>query len=169
MNIASFYKSVTQATGPFAVAPAAPVSFPAWLSGPFILGIQVYSSNLLDVVLRILSTPGNQIFPDRSKVMDAARLNPTWEWFHPISTTLLPLRLFVEGGPMGTPEITVELGNKNASTAADVVVNLVVDSKPPDEVTLELLREIPLAFGGLYLIYLLRKPEPGERTARQGP
>jgi hypothetical protein len=28
--------------------------------------------------------------------------------------------------------------------------------------SLELLREIPLAFGGLYLIYLLRKPAAGE-------
>jgi len=35
--------------------------------------------------------------------------------------------------------------------------------------SLELQREIPLGFGGLYLLYLLRKPGPGESTPRRGP
>lgn len=35
--------------------------------------------------------------------------------------------------------------------------------------SLKLVREIPLGFGGLYLLYLLRKPGPGESTPRRGP
>jgi ubiquinone/menaquinone biosynthesis C-methylase UbiE len=35
--------------------------------------------------------------------------------------------------------------------------------------SLELLREIPLAFGGLYLLYLLRKPAPGGGAPRPNP
>jgi len=35
--------------------------------------------------------------------------------------------------------------------------------------SLELLREIPLAFGGLYVIYLLRKPATGGNAAGRKP
>jgi len=35
--------------------------------------------------------------------------------------------------------------------------------------SLELLREIPLGFGGLYFLYLLRKPAPGGGAPRRGP
>jgi len=35
--------------------------------------------------------------------------------------------------------------------------------------SLELIREIPLGFGGLYFLYLLRKPAPGGGAPRRGP
>ena len=36
----------------------------------------------------------------------------------------------------------------------------------PEKTSLELVREIPLGFGGLYLLYLLRKP--GEARGQGG-
>ncbi len=140
MNLVNLELIAIKATGPFAATPAAPLSFPMRLAGPFILGIQISTSDPADTAFRI--TCGGQIFPDPvSQWVGQAGATPLDRWYRPASDAMIPVRIFVPGEG-GLPNATLEVANKDATTDATVIVTLIVSAKPPDEMTLELLREM---------------------------
>jgi hypothetical protein len=144
MNITPIQRQVAANTGPFATIPADPVRIPVSLPGPFVMGLQVYSSNPLDTAMRIMQRPGMLLFPDpQGRVLVADRLTAVSQWYVPIGSNWMDLRIVVDAaGAGGVCEVEIELGNKHASTAADVVINILAAANPPDEYTLELLRQM---------------------------
>lgn len=141
MNLLNFYRSVAISTGPFAATPSAALAVPLKLSGPFILGIQILTSDRLDTAFRLV-TGGAQLFPDPvSQVVSQAGLAPGDRWYRPASDAMVPVRIVVPGEG-GLPNATFELANADAAAAADVFVSLIVAARPPDAMTLELLNEM---------------------------
>lgn len=142
MNVLSIYRSVPANTGPFAATPSPALVVPIRLPGPFILGIQVLTSDQLDTHIRLLVQPSQRVFPDPSAQVYALGTNLAEDgWFHAANADLIPLRIVLPGvGAL--PEGSIEIGNKDAATAADMTINLLVAARPPDATSLELLLEM---------------------------
>ena len=137
MNVISIRRTVPQAT-----PVTAPLQVLIELPGPYLTGIQVWTSDALfvsDISLRLVEPPGALLFPEPS----ANVLTPLTEladpkWYNPIGWEWVNVRLVVSGGPRY--RLILDLVNGNAQAGVIVIVNLLASVQPPDQTALELMR-----------------------------
>ena len=126
------------------------------LPGPYILGIQVWTDELAvlvgqvltdvsDITLRLLEAPGSKIFPEASAtiytpVTQALRAQGLQDgWYHIAQTHWADFHIVVSGDPRN--RVICELRNAGAVNI-NVIVNLKVAAKPPEETAIQLVREM---------------------------
>ncbi|GAG02352.1 unnamed protein product, partial [marine sediment metagenome] len=122
------------------------------LPGPYILGIQVWTSEfpaadpeLSDVVLRLLELPARRLFPEPSAtimtpVIDGLRAQGLLDdWYHIVGPEWAQIRVVVSGDPRY--RILCEFRGAGVAPC-DVIVNLAVASKPPDATAIQLVQEM---------------------------
>ena len=138
MNIISFRRTV-----PITATIATPMRVMLDLPGPYIEGIQVWTGEAFAasaITLRIIESPGGKIFPEPSATIRTPLTElPEGGWWNIITLIWTDLRIVVSGGPLY--RVIVELASV-AQGNIDVIVNLKVSAQPPDQTTLELLREL---------------------------
>lgn len=135
MNVISFKSTIPLSTGA-----GAPVVRRVRLPGPFVFGLQVLTNLYGDTGLRLL-TGAERVLPDpSSEVTDATLAGVSDGYYYPASSNWLDLRLVVPA--YAGIAAVLEFVNSNGSTAAAVVVNLLVAAKPPDQETIEILTEL---------------------------
>ena len=153
MNIVSFRATVpaiVDAVGPPLVFGEIEVLLQ--LPGPYISGIQVWTDqfvietpDLSDISLRLIEPPAGRIFPEPSMtIMVPLTEVPRPEverdsWYHPVETHWTDISIIVSGDQRY--RVICHLINYNAADV-DVIVNLKVSAKPPDETTIQLIKEM---------------------------
>ena len=140
MNIISVRRSI-----PLATMLENPLEVILDLPGPYINGINIWMGEnppVSNITLRMIEPPATKLFPEPSATIRTPITEAQEDgWFHPTPFAgFIPLRIVVSGDPRY--RVILQLCNTNVVPSVDIIVNLSVSTVPPDQTTLELLKEM---------------------------